>query len=48
MNNIFVNLLHIKHFIKAVTMNKITCLHLNDANHSEKRLHRTSVRVVDT
>lgn len=36
MNNIFVNLLHIKHFIKAVTMNKITCLHLNDANHSEK------------
>lgn len=48
MNNIFVNLLHIKHFIKAVTMNKITSLHLNDANHSKKQLHRTSVRVVDT
>lgn len=49
MNNICVNLLHIKHFIKAITMDKITRLHLNDANHSKKkRLYRTSVRVVDT
>lgn len=35
MNNIFVGLLHIKHFVKAITLNKITPLHLNEVDHSE-------------
>lgn len=35
MNSIFVVLLHIKHFVKAITLNKITWLHLNEIDHSK-------------